>query len=95
MYFGGGSMVKISRAYELPDRKDNFKNMVDNFRSRGIFKEKIKLDLWLKNAECSSNRLAKDFERWERFQNVYKEEFENKIRLIDKIGEKKRKFSSK
>jgi uncharacterized protein YeaO (DUF488 family) len=83
-------MVKIIRAYKFPDRKDNFRIMVDNLCSEGLFKEKIKLDLWLKNAECSSNRLANDSERWDKFQSIYKEEFDYKIRLIDKIWEKKK-----
>jgi uncharacterized protein YeaO (DUF488 family) len=83
-------MVKIIRAYKFLERKDNFRNMADNFCFHGLFKEKIKLDLWLKNAECSSNRLANDSERWNKFQSMYKEEFENKIRLIDEIWEKKK-----
>jgi uncharacterized protein YeaO (DUF488 family) len=35
--------------------------------------------------------LANDPDRWYKFQNKYKEEFEKKIRLIDEIWEKKKK----
>ena len=83
-------MVKIIRAYKFPDRKVNFRIMVDNLCSEGLFKEKNKLDIWLKDTACSSNRFANDPERWNKFQSIYKEEFENKIRIIDKIWEKKK-----
>lgn len=83
-------MVKIIRVYKFPDRKDNFRIMVNDLCSEGLFKEKNKLDLWLKDTACSSNRFANDPERWKKFQSIYKEEFENKIRLIDEIWEKKK-----
>jgi uncharacterized protein YeaO (DUF488 family) len=41
-------MVKIIKANKFPDRKDNFRAMVDKLCSHGMFKEKNKLDLWLK-----------------------------------------------
>jgi uncharacterized protein YeaO (DUF488 family) len=66
-------MVKIIRVYKFPDRKDNFRIMVNDLCSEGLCKEKNKLDLWLKDTA-----------------NICKEEFENKIRLIDEIWEKKK-----
>jgi uncharacterized protein YeaO (DUF488 family) len=83
-------MVKIIKAYEFLDRKDNFRDMVNKLCSQGMFKEKNKLDLWLKDTACNSNRIANDPDRWNKFQNKYKEEFEKKIRLIDEIWEKKK-----
>jgi len=85
-------MVKTIRACNFIDRKNNFRDMVDKFCSYGLFKERINLDLWLKNDEHKSNRLANDSKRWKNFQIRYKEEFENKIRLIDEIWEKKKKI---
>jgi uncharacterized protein YeaO (DUF488 family) len=83
-------MVKIIKAFKFPDRKDSFRDMVDKLCSQRMFKEKNKLDLWLKDTACSSNRFANDPDRWKKFQNKYKEEFEKKIRLIDEIWEKKK-----
>jgi uncharacterized protein YeaO (DUF488 family) len=56
----------------------------------GCLKRKIKLDLWLKDTACTGNSFTNDPDRWNKFQNKYKEEFEKKIRLIDEIWEKKK-----
>jgi hypothetical protein len=36
-------MVKIIKAYKFPDRKDNFRDMVDKLCYLGMFKEKNKI----------------------------------------------------
>lgn len=57
---------------------------------RGIKKEKVKIDLWLKDIAPSDN-LRKWFshkkERWEEFKRRYIVELKNKRELIEKIRE--------
>jgi len=74
-------MIKIKRAYKPEDDEDGFRILVDRLWPRGISKEKVKLDLWLKDI-APTNELRKWFthdpERWEEFQIKYKEELKIK-----------------
>ena len=42
------AMIKIKRAYEEPSNEDGFRILVDRICPRGLSKEKVKVDLWLK-----------------------------------------------
>lgn len=89
-------MIKIKRAYDLPDQEDGFRILVDRLWPRGVTKEKAQIDLWLKEI-APSDKLRKwyahDLKKWESFKMKYKNELKNKLELIKKIKqiEKKQK----
>ncbi len=81
-------MIRIKRAYEASSEDDGFRILVDRIWPRGVSKEKANLDLWIKEI-APSNDLRKWFshdpEKWNEFENKYKDELKDKKKLIDKI----------
>ena len=83
-------MIKIKRAYLPADDADGFRILVDRLWPRGISKEKANLDLWLKEIAPTSELrkwFSHDPERWEQFQEKYKQELEDKPELLKQIKE--------
>ncbi|HWP93068.1 MAG TPA: DUF488 domain-containing protein [Thermodesulfobacteriota bacterium] len=70
-------MIKIKRAYDKARKDDGTRVLVDRLWPRGLKKEEIKIDLWLKEI-APSNELRKWFshdpQRWKEFCKRYKEE---------------------
>lgn len=87
-------MIKIKRAYQAPEEEDGFRILVDRLWPRGISKEKLKLDLWLKDV-APSNELRKwfahDTDKWDEFKEKYKEELKNKKTFTLKIKDLEKK----
>lgn len=81
-------MIKIKRAYQPPEEEDGFRILVDRLWSRGVSKDKAKLDLWLKEV-APSNELRKWFghdpEKWLEFQKRYSAELKDKKSFLSKI----------
>jgi uncharacterized protein YeaO (DUF488 family) len=83
-------MIKVKRIYDLS--KSNEKNnriftiLVDRLWPRGVAKDKIKIDLWLKDI-APSDKLRKWFAhdpiKWEGFKSRYKEEVLNQDRKME------------
>jgi uncharacterized protein YeaO (DUF488 family) len=79
---------KIKRVYNLPDKHDGRRILVDRLWPRGLTKEKASIDLWLKNL-APSTELRKwfghDLSRWEEFKERYLAELKDnceQIRLL-------------
>jgi uncharacterized protein YeaO (DUF488 family) len=70
-------MIRIKRAYEPAQRTDGRRFLVERLWPRGMKKEALALDAWLKDV-APSTELRKWFahrvERWEEFQRRYREE---------------------
>jgi uncharacterized protein YeaO (DUF488 family) len=81
-------MIKIKRAYQPPEEEDGFRILVDRLWPRGVSKDKVKLDLWLKEV-APSNELRKWFghdpEKWSEFQKRYSAELKDKRIFLSKI----------
>ena len=81
-------MIKIKRAYHPPEEEDGFRILVDRLWPRGVSKDKVKLDLWLKEV-APSNELRKWFghdpEKWSEFQKRYSAELKDKRIFLSKI----------
>ena len=70
-------MITIKRAYDPPSSSDGTRVLVDGLWPRGISKENLKLDIWLKEVAPSASLrkwFSHDPERWEEFQRRYIEE---------------------
>ena len=70
-------MIRIKRTYEAAARGDGRRLLVERLWPRGISKEDLALDGWLKDV-APSTELRKWFdhrvERWEEFRRRYREE---------------------
>ncbi len=82
-------MFKIKRAYQSYDNKDGFRVLVDRLWPRGVSKEKLQLDLWMKEI-APSTELRKWFghdpERWNEFKKRYLDELNEKKELIKQLN---------
>ncbi len=67
-------MIRIKRAYDPPDSGDGPRFLVDRLWPRGIRKEDLRLDGWLKDV-APSQELRRWFDhdpaKWEAFQQRY------------------------
>ena len=72
-------IIKIKRAYELKEQDDGFRILVDRLWPRGLKKEDVDIDVWLKEVAPSS-ALRKwfnhDVEKWETFKTKYQKELQ-------------------
>lgn len=70
-------MIRIKRTYDSPARSDGRRILVERLWPRGMKKEALAADAWLKDVAPSTN-LRKWFdhrvERWEEFRRRYREE---------------------
>jgi len=76
---------RIKRVYELPDKHDGRRILVDRLWPRGLTKEKASIDLWLKDI-APSTELRKWFDhdpgRWEEFKERYLDELKGNSQQI-------------
>lgn len=79
-------MIQVKRVYEPVESSDGFRILVDRLWPRGVSKEKVKVDLWMKDI-APSNELRvwfhHDPERWPEFKKRYKEELQNNPALSE------------
>ena len=81
-------MIKIKRTYDEPVEADGFRILVDRLWSRGLARDRAKVDLWLREVAPSDvlrKSFAHDPEKWNDFQESYKKELRDKPELIDRI----------
>lgn len=80
--------IKLKRAYDTPDPTDGFRVLVDRIWPRGISKEDLKVDLWLKDIAPSAE-LRKWFnhdpEKFERFSSQYQQELMNNEETVQEL----------
>lgn len=87
IFDGGFEMIKVERVYGVPE-SDGFRILVDRLWPRGLSKDKLKLDMWLKEIG-PSNELRKWFghdpDKWDEFKGKFFQELDQKEELIDQI----------
>lgn len=83
-------MIKVKRVYDEVGKDDGKRVLVDKLWPRGIKKDEIKIDLWLKEVAPSTELrkwFSHDSTRWKEFCKRYKEELrmdeEKKIALSE------------
>ncbi len=81
--------VKLKRAYEQPAGDDGVRVLVDRLWPRGLDKDHVAADLWLKDA-APSERLRRWFghdpRRWERFRAKYRAELAQRADLLEQLA---------
>jgi uncharacterized protein YeaO (DUF488 family) len=79
---------QIKRAYEPPSPEDGTRVLVDRLWPRGISKDKLKLDAWMKEL-APSNELRKrfhhDVENWSEFEKRYFQELSMQPEKVDEL----------
>lgn len=74
-------MIKVKRAYEEPAPEDGRRILVDRLWPRGLKKETLQLDGWLKEAAPSDDLrrwFDHDPDRWEGFKQRYGAELDDR-----------------
>ncbi|MCW9708100.1 DUF488 domain-containing protein [Fodinibius salsisoli] len=81
-------MIQLKRAYDTPDPTDGYRILVDRLWPRGVSKEQLKLDLWLKEI-APSDELRRWFqhdpEKFEAFSQRYRQELEHNEELVQHL----------
>ncbi|MFD2257341.1 DUF488 domain-containing protein [Luteolibacter algae] len=82
--------IYLKRAYELASAEDGLRILVDRLWPRGVSKEDLKIDVWLKEI-APSEKLRKWFgheaARWKEFQERYLEELEKNRSAMATLNE--------
>ena len=92
-------IIKIQRIYfdQTQNNNDSFRILVDRLWPRGLSKDKVKIDLWLKDiAPTTSLRkwFAHDEKKWNEFKIRYFKELDQNSnsepinKILDKVNEK-------
>ena len=80
--------IVTKRVYEDYDSDGGKRILVDRLWPRGISKEKLKIDLWLKEI-APSNELRKWFnhesEKWDKFKELYFKELNGNEVLVEQL----------
>jgi uncharacterized protein YeaO (DUF488 family) len=80
--------IKLKRAYDKPSSNDGYRILVDRIWPRGISKEAIKIDEWLKDI-APGTQLRKWFghdpDKWSEFKKRYFEELKQKNEFLTEI----------
>lgn len=72
-------MIQVKRVYDPYDQSDGSRFLVDRLWPRGVKKEALQLDGWLKDvapSEALRRWFAHDPARWEEFQRRYRAELD-------------------
>ncbi len=88
--------VTLKRAYEPPGKQDGVRILVDGLWPRGLSKEKLKIDTWVKEMAPSPqlrNWYGHRPERWEEFRTRYRSELAQPPRaaLVSELAARARK----
>ncbi|MDO5836491.1 MAG: DUF488 family protein [Methanobacterium sp.] len=81
-------MIRIKRAYQSPAQKDGYRIMVDRVWPRGVSKQRLKMDAWLKDIAPSHDLrrwLSQNSQKWDEFKTKYREELKDKAEFLDQI----------
>jgi uncharacterized protein YeaO (DUF488 family) len=79
VHTGAIAMIRIKRVYDPPARGDGRRVLVERLWPRGMKKESLAADAWMRDA-APTTALRKWFghreERWEEFQRRYRDELD-------------------
>ena len=87
---------QVKRAYEPASPRDGTRVLVDRLWPRGISKEKLKLDAWVKDL-APSNELRKwfhhDVDNWPEFEKRYFKELSKQPDKVDELRKQARRHT--
>lgn len=81
-------MIKLKRAYEPASRGDGTRFLVERLWPRGVKKDDLPLNAWLKNVAPSTKLrqwFGHDPEKWSEFQRRYRAELDRNAEALEPI----------
>lgn len=83
--------IRVKRVYDDPEPEDGKRVLVDRVWPRGLSKESVQADSWLKDL-APSTELRKWFghdpEKWDEFKKRYFQELDENAELVDELLDK-------
>lgn len=83
-------MIETKRAYDEPRPEDGTRFLVDRIWPRGVKKEDLQIEGWLKEVAPSDELrrwFGHDPEKWPEFQERYHAELDDKTQALEPIRE--------
>lgn len=81
-------IIKTERIYEAPRKKGGYRVLVDRLWPRGLRKDEVHVDLWLKEIAPSTELrkwFAHDPDKWNQFKRRYFHELESRPESVDQL----------
>lgn len=81
-------MIKVKRAYEPASRDDGARFLVERLWPRGVKKDVLRLDAWLKDVAPSTNLrqwFGHEPVKWPEFQRRYRAELDRNGEALERI----------
>ncbi len=85
--------IGLKRAYEPPSEGDGYRALVDRVWPRGIARDRLRLDVWLRDLAPSTplrKWFAHDPEKWEEFRERYFRELDGQGPAIEELARRAR-----
>ena len=82
--------VKLKRVYEAPDAADGMRVLVDRLWPRGLSRERVSADLWLREAAPSSELrrwYGHDTQHWPQFCRKYRNELARQPEVVELLDD--------
>ena len=80
--------IGLKRAYDPPERSDGYRVLIDRIWPRGVTKNDLEVDAWLKEV-APSTELRKWFghdpKKWDEFRRRYARELEPHAAALDQL----------
>ncbi len=90
-------MIRIKRIYATAAKEDGWRVLVDRLWPRGMKKEAVKIDLWMKEV-APSDVLRKWFahepKKWPEFQKKYRTELKQTKELLAELKDMEKKHGT-
>jgi uncharacterized protein YeaO (DUF488 family) len=83
-------MIRIKRIYATAAKEDGWRVLVDRLWPRGMKREAVKIDLWMKEVapgDALRKWFAHDPKKWPQFQKKYRAELKQTKELLAKLKE--------
>jgi uncharacterized protein YeaO (DUF488 family) len=85
--------IDLKRAYDPPAKSDGRRILVDRIWPRGIAKDDLRIDAWLKDVAPSTGLrkwFGHDPAKWDEFKKRYARELEQRPEALEELLEKAR-----
>ena len=86
--------VKLKRAYDAPTQSDGNRVLIDRIWPRGVTKDELRLDGWLKDLAPSARLrvwFGHDPAKWDAFKERYFGELDRRPEAVERLMAKSRK----
>jgi uncharacterized protein YeaO (DUF488 family) len=85
--------IDLKRAYDPPARGDGYRVLVDRIWPRGVTKDELEVDAWLKDLAPSTGLrrwFGHDPKKWDEFRQRYARELEPHADALDQLAQRAR-----